>query len=155
MVKDSDHSSKYFPSNIWRVSIHQNFVLLKFRAILYSYLCLQSFTSGFETSLWLITWLQVVIIALVPSCIIFTQALWAQVIVYLMAHLIVMYSLKVVSWYALHPFTYFINTMWSFIRCAPGLCSRASVILDLIISPLICIVNFDFLLMTLWPTDES
>ena len=27
MVKDSDHPSKYFPSNIWRVSIHQNFAL--------------------------------------------------------------------------------------------------------------------------------
>ena len=87
--------------------------------------------------------------ALVPNDINFTQALWAQVIAYLMAHLMVMYSLKVVSWYALHPFTNFMNTMWSFIRCAPGLCSRASVILDLIISPLTCIVNFDFLLMTL------
>ena len=32
---------------------------------------------GFETSLWLITWLRVVLIALVPSCIIFTQALRA------------------------------------------------------------------------------
>ena len=25
MVKDSDHLSKYFPSNIWRISIRQNF----------------------------------------------------------------------------------------------------------------------------------
>ena len=32
---------------------------------------------GFETSFWLITWLQVALIALVPSCIIFTQALRA------------------------------------------------------------------------------
>ena len=27
MVKDSYHPSKYFPSNIWRVCIHQNFAL--------------------------------------------------------------------------------------------------------------------------------
>ena len=27
MVKDSDHLSKYFPSNIWKVVIRQNFVL--------------------------------------------------------------------------------------------------------------------------------
>ena len=33
--------------------------------------------SGFETSFWLITWLRVALIALVPSCIIFTQALRA------------------------------------------------------------------------------
>ena len=33
MVKDSDHPSKYFPSNIWRVSIHQNFPPSKFYAI--------------------------------------------------------------------------------------------------------------------------
>ena len=45
---------------------------------------------GFETSLWLITWLQVALIALVPSCIIFTQALRAQVIAYLMARLMMM-----------------------------------------------------------------
>ena len=32
---------------------------------------------GFETSFWLITWLRVALIALVPSCIIFTQALRA------------------------------------------------------------------------------
>ena len=32
---------------------------------------------GFETSFWLITWLQVALIVLVPSCIIFTQALQA------------------------------------------------------------------------------
>ena len=31
----------------------------------------------FETSFWLITWLRVALIALVPSCIIFTQALRA------------------------------------------------------------------------------
>ena len=33
MVKDSDHPSKCFPSNIWRVSICQNFALSKFCAI--------------------------------------------------------------------------------------------------------------------------
>ena len=38
-------------------------------------LCLQGFTFGFETSLWFITWLQVALIALVPGCIIFAQAL--------------------------------------------------------------------------------
>ena len=32
---------------------------------------------GFEISFWLITWLWVALIALVPSCIIFTQALRA------------------------------------------------------------------------------
>ena len=44
---------------------------------------------------WLITWLLVALIALVPSCIIFTQALRAGssnlVIVYLMALLMLMY----------------------------------------------------------------
>ena len=39
------------------------------------YLCLQGFITGFVTSLWLITWLQVALIVLVPSCIIFIQAL--------------------------------------------------------------------------------
>ena len=32
---------------------------------------------GFETSFWLITWFRIALIALVPSCIIFTQALRA------------------------------------------------------------------------------
>ena len=45
---------------------------------------------GFETSLWLITWLQAALIGLEPSFIIFTQALRAQVIAYLMAYLMVM-----------------------------------------------------------------
>ena len=35
MVKDSDHPSKYFPSNIWRISIRQNFPPSKFCAIRY------------------------------------------------------------------------------------------------------------------------
>ena len=35
LVKDSDHPSKYFPSNIWRVSICQNFHLSKIPAIRY------------------------------------------------------------------------------------------------------------------------
>ena len=62
------------------------------------YLCLQGFISGFESFLWLITaeWLQVALIALVPSCINFTQAFWVQVIAYLITCLMVMYSLDVV-----------------------------------------------------------
>ena len=40
-------------------------------------LCLLRRLHGFETSFWLITWLRVALIALVPSCIIFTQALRA------------------------------------------------------------------------------
>ena len=43
------------------------------------YLCIQSFISAFETSLWLIAdgfrWLQVALIAFVPNCINFPQAL--------------------------------------------------------------------------------
>ena len=62
------------------------------------YLCLQGFISGFETSLWLITagWLQVAIVVLVPSCINLTQSLCVQVLAYLMACLMVMYSLEVI-----------------------------------------------------------
>ena len=35
MVKDSNHPSKYFPSNIWRVTMCQNFPPSKFCAIRY------------------------------------------------------------------------------------------------------------------------
>ena len=55
-----------------------------------SHLCLHVFTSGFETFFWLIAWIQVALIAFVPSYIIFTQASWAQVIAYLIACLMVM-----------------------------------------------------------------
>ena len=37
IVKDSDNPSQYFPSNIWRVGICQNFPLSKFCAIQYIY----------------------------------------------------------------------------------------------------------------------
>ena len=35
LVKDREHPSKYFLSNIWRVSVHQNFPPSKFPAIRY------------------------------------------------------------------------------------------------------------------------
>ena len=35
LVKDCDHPSKYFPSNIWKVSVRQNFPPSKFPAIRY------------------------------------------------------------------------------------------------------------------------
>ena len=39
LVKDCDHPSKYFPSNIWKVSVRQNFPPSKFPAIRYMLFC--------------------------------------------------------------------------------------------------------------------
>ena len=56
-------------------------------------------------------WLQVALIVFVPSCINFSQALWAQVIAYLKAWLMDYVFFRSRSWHALHPFTNFMNNV--------------------------------------------
>ena len=56
LVKDCDHPSKYFPSNIWKVSVRQNFPLygISYFALLHcSYSTYISICSGKGGAIWL------------------------------------------------------------------------------------------------------